>query len=212
MILAMVRLSSPRPREAALTDALLGIVAERGLDQVSVREVAYAAGVSIGTVQHYFPTKDAMLVAAFNEVVRRLRTRMSSICFGRSVRRNVSAVLHELLPLDGSRAEEAQIQLAFAARAATSPALAEIQRAVLTEINDALTETLVQAAAGHASAERCMLVAQVAVAAADGLALHAVSSHGWISASQLTAALELLLDALIPESQQTTAHVSTQVE
>jgi hypothetical protein len=111
-----------------------------------------------------------------------------------------------------TRAEEAQIQVAFAARAATSPALAEIQRAVLTEINDALTQTLVQAAAGNATAERCRLVAQVAVATADGLALHAVSSPGWISASQLTAALELLLDALIPESPQVTADVSTPVE
>lgn len=201
MIPVMDQLSSHRPRQAALTDALLSIVAERGLDQVSVREVASAAGVSIGTVQHYFPTKDAMLAGAFNEVVQRLRTRMSSVRFGPSVHHNFSAVLHELLPLDGKRAAEARIQLAFAARAATSPALARIQQAVLTEINDVLTEALVLAAAGSATAERCRLAAQVAVAAVDGLALHAVSSNDWISASQLTAALELLLDALVPESR-----------
>jgi AcrR family transcriptional regulator len=134
---------------------------------------------------------------------------MNSVCFGPDVRRNVSAVLHELLPLDSKRAEEARIQLAFAARAATSPALADIQQAVLTELNDALTQTLVLAAAGRASAERCRLAAQVAVAAADGLALHAVSSNGWISASRLTAALELLLDALMPEKP---VHVSAGVE
>jgi hypothetical protein len=99
--------------------------------------------------------------------------------------------------------------VAFAARAATSPALAEIQQAVLAEINDALTRALMLAAAGNATAERCRLVAQVAVAAADGLALHAVSSNGWISARQLTAALELLLDALMP---QASPHVSTDVE
>ncbi len=209
MMPVMGPLSSHRPREAALTDALLSIVAERGLDQVSVREVASAAGVSIGTVQHYFPTKDAMLAAAFNEVVGRLRTRMNSVCCGPNVRRNVSAVLHELLPLDDQRAEEARIQVAFAARAATSPALAEIQRAVLTEINDALTQTLILATAGSATAERCRLVAQVAVAAADGLALHAVSSNGWVSANQLRAALELLLDALMP---QPSTHVSAHVE
>ena len=38
-------------RRTQLTDALLSITATRGLDQVSVREVASAAGVSIGTVQ-----------------------------------------------------------------------------------------------------------------------------------------------------------------
>jgi AcrR family transcriptional regulator len=48
----------------------LCIVAERGLDDVSVREVASAAGVSIGTVQHYFRTKDDMLFTAFQDVVR----------------------------------------------------------------------------------------------------------------------------------------------
>ncbi len=195
----MAQLSSPRPREAALTDALLCIVAERGLDQVSVREVASAADVSIGTVQHYFPTKDDMLAAAFNEVVRRIRTRMTSVCLGPDVRRNISAVLTELLPVDDRRAAEARIQVAFAARAATSPALAEIQRSVLTEIHEALTEAFAHAAAGTVTAENCRSAARVALAAVDGLALHAVSSGDWISARQLTAALDLMLDALVPD-------------
>ncbi len=201
MIRGMRQLSSHRPREAALTDALLGIVAERGLDQVSVREVASAAGVSIGTVQHYFPTKDDMLAAAFTEVVRRIRQRLTSICASPDARRTISAVLQELLPLDGKRAAEARIQLAFAARAATSPALAEIQQTVLTEITEALTDAFARAAAGSATAQRCTLTARVAVAAADGLALHAVSSGGGIPAPELTAALELLLDALVPDGQ-----------
>jgi AcrR family transcriptional regulator len=204
MIPGMTRLSSPRPREAALTNALLSIVAERGLDEVSVREVASAAGVSIGTVQHYFPTKDDMLAAAFEEVVRRIRTRMTSVCLGPDVRGNISAVLTELLPVDDRRAAEARIQVAFAARAATSPALAEIQRSVLTEINEALTEAFTLAAAGAATAEDCRSAARVAVAAADGLALHAVSAGGWLSARQLTAALDLLLDALVPDTAATT--------
>lgn len=202
MIRAMGELSSPRPREATLTDALLSIVAERGLDQVSVREVASAAGVSIGTVQHYFPTKDDMLATAFNEVVRRIRVRVTAACFGPDARANIAAVLYELLPLDGRRAEEARIQLAFAARAATSPALAAIQQTVLTEVTEALTEAFRRAAAASAPAEQCRLAAHVALAAADGLALHAVSSKGWISASQLTAALELVLDVLVPGSHE----------
>lgn len=202
MILTMVQLSSRRPREAALTDALLRIVAERGLDEVSIREVASAAGVSIGTVQHYFPTKDDMLAAAFNEVVQRIRTRITSVTLGTDVRRNMSAVLRELLPLDDRRAEEARIVVAFAARAATSPALADIQQTVLTAINEELTEAFMLAAAGRATAEQCTLAAHVAVAAADGLALHAVSSGSGMTTDQLTAALELLLDALVPAAAE----------
>lgn len=198
MVPVVEQLSSRRPREVALTDALLRIVGEQGLDQVSVREVASAAGVSIGTVQHYFHTKDAMLAAAFSEVVRRVRTRITSVELGTDVRRNLSAVLRELLPLDGKRAEEARIMVAFAARAATSPTLADIQRAVLTKINEELTNAFMLAATGRATTEQCALAAHVAMAAADGLALHAVSSSGGMSARQLIAALELLLDALVP--------------
>ena len=194
-------LSSRRSRQAALTNAVLNIVAERGLDQVSVREVASTAGVSIGTVQHYFPTKDDMLLEAFNDVVQRIRQRISSICAGPHVRNNLSAVLHQLLPLDDERAAESRIVLAFAARAATSPALAAVQQAILTEITGALTDAFALAAAGHATTDRCTLAAHIALAATDGLALHAASTHGWISASQLSTTLDFLLDMLLPTTE-----------
>jgi AcrR family transcriptional regulator len=191
--------SSANPRKAAVTEAVLRIVAERGLDQVSVREVASAAGVSIGTVQHYFPTKDEMLTAAFAEVVRRVRLRLDSVELGDDVRRNLSIVLREFLPLDARRAEEARIMLAFAARAATSPDLAGVQRGVLDEIHEALSEGFARAANGRADAAEIERAAHIAIAAADGLALHAVSAPRWISRSELAAALELLLDRLVPE-------------
>ncbi len=86
-----------------------------------------------------------------------------------------------------------------AAQPATSPALAEIQRSVLTEIHEALTEAFTISTAGAATAVDCRSAARIAVAAVDGLALHAVSSGEWISARQLTAALDLMLDALVPD-------------
>ncbi len=199
MISGMSELSTPNPRKAALTEALLRIVAERGLDQVSVREVASAAGVSIGTVQHYFPTKDEMLAAAFAEVVRQVRSRLAAVEHGDDIRRNLSNVLQEFLPLDARRSEEAHIMLAFATRAATSPALAGVQRSVLGEIVEALREAFDRAAGNRVDAEETKRAAHIALAAADGLALHAVSAPGWISRSQLAASLELLLDRLVPE-------------
>jgi AcrR family transcriptional regulator len=202
MIGGMKGTSSQNPRKAALTEALLRIVAERGLDQVSVREVASAAGVSIGTVQHYFPTKDEMLTAAFAEVVRRVRTRLASVEYGGDVRSNLSTVLRELLPLDVRRTEEARIMLAFATRATTSPALADIQRSVLAEIHGALSEAFARAMNDRASAAEAKRAAHLAIAAADGLALHAVSAPGWISRRQLAAALELLLERLLPETAE----------
>jgi AcrR family transcriptional regulator len=197
MMTAMHSQSSPGSRTAALTDTVLAIVAERGLDHVSVREVAGAAGVSIGTVQHYFPTKDAMLAGAYAEVVRRISARMRSVELGPDARQNLSAVLRELLPLDEQRTREARMQIAFATRAAVAPALAEIQRTALTELREALADAFALAWGHDAPAGRRRLAAQAAIAVADGLALHAISTSGWLSARRLTATLELTLDALV---------------
>jgi AcrR family transcriptional regulator len=197
MMLRMEQMSSRRHRQTAIIDAVTAIVGERGLDQVSVREVATAADVSIGTVQHYFPTKQEMLAAAYTETVRRIRARLEALKPGRDVRRNLSLVLRELLPIDQPRRTETGVYMAFAAAAATSPSLANIQQAVLTELHTALTDTFDQAWGHTAAPARCRLAAHAAIALADGLALHAITTTGWLGTRQLTATIDLVLEALL---------------
>ncbi len=182
----------------SLTDSVLRIVAERGLDSVSIREVAAASEVSIGTVQHHFPTKDDMLAAAFQEVVRRIRGRVDRIVLGTDVRVNLSRVLRELLPLGVDREVEAKVYLAFSARAATAPRLAEIQREVLEELHGGLVQAFTVAWGEGASPARCRNAAHAAIGLVDGLALHAVSADGWLTPRRLRAVLDLVLDALVP--------------
>jgi AcrR family transcriptional regulator len=188
--------ATPRPRESELTSVVLRIVAERGLDAVSVREVATAGGVSIGAVQHYFPSKDDMLIAAFEEVVRRVRARLTSVDYGPDLRANLAAVLRQLLPLDEARTEEARIYVAFAVRAMHAPALAVIHRAVLDEVRAALTDAITSS--GEHDRAAAGVIAQALVAATDGLALHAVSTTDWLTTTRTKKVLDLLLDALVP--------------
>ena len=54
------------------------ITAERGLDQVSIREVAAEAGVSVGTVQYYCRSKDEMLEMAFRHILDRMSARVAA--------------------------------------------------------------------------------------------------------------------------------------
>jgi AcrR family transcriptional regulator len=195
MMPAMAEDASARPgTRQQLTDAMLAIVAADGLDRLSVREVAAAVGVSIGTVQHHFPSKNAMLAAAYGEVVARLRARLTAVRLGADVRRNLVAVLQELLPVDDRRAAETRVHLAFAARAATMPALAEIQREALAEMHAALIEAFRLAGRTRAESARA---AHAALAVADGLALHAVSSGGWLGRRQQAAVLAATLEALL---------------
>ena len=189
-------LRSSTGRRERVTSAVLAVADEHGLDRATVREVAARAGVSIGTVQHYFPTKDAMLVAAFEEVVRRIRARIDALRLSGGTRDNLVSVLRELLPLDDQRATEVRVQLAFNARAMTDPELAAVQRAILTELHQALSAVL--AALPGASAAEAATTAHLLVAAADGLALHAVTSDGWLTSAEQQRVLARVVAAMVP--------------
>ena len=49
--------------------ALWQVIYEDGIDGVSFRSVARAAGVSVGRVQHYFPSKDEMVLHGCRQMV-----------------------------------------------------------------------------------------------------------------------------------------------
>lgn len=187
------KMSSPRDpnRRVQLVDVVVALTAERGLDAVSIREVASAAGVSIGAVQHHFPTKDAMLEAAFEHVVTATRARVAAVSLvDGDVSGNLSRVLQQLLPLDAERRREARVSVAFAARAATAPALRRLQRRLLAEIRRELRDVL-----GAAPPE----AAAVVLALVDGLALHEASS-GISRPAELVAALEFGIAAVVGTS------------
>ena len=65
-------MSDPEPvdRRTAILRAVWQVIAERGMGAVSVRNVAAAAGVSPGRVQYRFPTKEELLTAGLEEMLR----------------------------------------------------------------------------------------------------------------------------------------------
>ncbi|MCZ8380790.1 TetR/AcrR family transcriptional regulator [Mycobacterium sp. CPCC 205372] len=67
-------MSAPYER---MVDAVLRALLAEGFEGVSVRKVAAVAGVSIGAVQHHFPTRDAMLDAAMDRAAQRFRDRLA---------------------------------------------------------------------------------------------------------------------------------------
>jgi TetR/AcrR family transcriptional regulator, transcriptional repressor of bet genes len=125
-------------RRTEIVDALLRIIGEQGLDAVSVRDIAAEAGVSVGRVQHYFPTKDLVLQAAFERV---------NELGGERVRRHIAetgdssprAVLHAvstaMLPVDDEHRKAIQIGVAFTARALVQPEFADRLRTGYGELH-----------------------------------------------------------------------------
>lgn len=187
MVAAVSQISN-RDRRTQLAEVLVGIVADRGLEAVSVREVAGAAGLSIGAVQHHFSTKSEMLTFAFAYAVERTRSRIGRLERTGDRPADISRVLEELLPLDDERRTDATINLAFSSRAAWAPELQAIQADLLAEIRAEISEVLGTPSDGGAA----LLLALV-----DGLALHALSAPGTLAPTVMRALLEDAVTAVL---------------
>ncbi|HVX43124.1 MAG TPA: TetR/AcrR family transcriptional regulator [Mycobacteriales bacterium] len=179
-------------RKVELAEALLDIAAEGGLDRVSVREVAAAARVSIGAVQHHFSTKDDMLVFAFEYVVDRSAARVAALPQDGPIADVLRASLLELLPLDAGRHRETSVYVAFAARAAVSPRLAEVHRRTHDRIRTELAEALTELGADDPARDAAVLLS-----ALDGLIFTAITEPGTYSPADLEAFLDRYLQALL---------------
>jgi AcrR family transcriptional regulator len=57
-------------RKRAILEATLRLVADQGAAAVRLRDVARAAGVSVGSLQYYFDSRDELIRAAFDQHAR----------------------------------------------------------------------------------------------------------------------------------------------
>ncbi|MDA0183491.1 TetR/AcrR family transcriptional regulator [Solirubrobacter phytolaccae] len=177
-------------RRARLTEVLLDVVAEAGLEAATVRTVADRAGVSIGTVQHYFKTKDDMLRHAYRTVGKELGDRAEARAEGAtSWKEAIREILLELLPLDERRAAGYRVSVAFAARATWNAELGAELRKDLVELQTIFVDMLQQAGVANAEREATTLLALNA-----GLAEPLIYGDG--SAKQVVEALDAYLDRL----------------
>jgi AcrR family transcriptional regulator len=114
-------------RRAHLTAALLRIASTRGLQAVSMREVAAEAGVSLRVVQYYFTDKRTLLDSGLIELAarldRRVKQRASAAGSGLSVRAVFDIVLGAILPGDEQSRLDALAWTAYYAVALTDPSL-----------------------------------------------------------------------------------------
>jgi AcrR family transcriptional regulator len=189
----------PAERRLLLAEAVLRVMRRDGLEQASVRNVAREAGLSMGSLRHYFASQSELMVFAFRTVVERIEVRLAKLQPEPDPRRRAQRVLNELLPLDDERRAENEVWLAFTSRAMVDPAL----RALRDEGYDALRagcQAMVAdlSAAGLAPTD-IPAEADRLHALLDGLAVHAAMRPDIHTAESLTTAIARHLDALAIE-------------
>ncbi|WP_132288537.1 TetR/AcrR family transcriptional regulator [Kribbella sp. VKM Ac-2568] len=165
-------------RGVHVLEAVVDVIAERGLEAATMRNVAAAAEISLAQVQYYFRSKDDLVAAAFQHVTESFDTKLATVDLSGPARKVLREALELWLPIDESRARDARVWLAFSAAAATSPALQEIAAATDNELRVAFARLLDAAAAdgelpevSDTEAEAALLLAVVDGLVVQGLAL-----------------------------------------
>lgn len=181
-----------------ILDTLLRLAAERGAEGVTVREVASAAAVSIGTVQYYCHSKEQMLTMAFDEVNRRIAARVDAIEYDGPVGAVLRRALLEFLPIDDVRRREASVYLAFSTRAVVEPTLAAIRHDLITEQHRLCADAfrLAQRRGQDVTVFDADQAAWTTVALIDGLLLNLLSDPRGLSAAGAIEAVDRHLGAL----------------
>jgi AcrR family transcriptional regulator len=107
-------------RRQQLGEAVLGVLAREGAENLTLRNVAAKAGWSVGVVQHYFKDRDELVgfanELAFERADRRIQRILEQPAPALTKLRRA---LEEVLPLDRPRIEETTAWVAFWNRALT---------------------------------------------------------------------------------------------
>lgn len=100
-------------RRLELVEVTWRVIAHRGFDGVTLRDVAAEAGFANGALKPYFPTRASLVRATFTHVFGRTNARIESSVQGLAGLDALHAFALEVLPLDEDRLDEARVVIPF---------------------------------------------------------------------------------------------------
>lgn len=181
-------------RRQAFAQAAIEVIGKQGLDAVRLVDVARVAGVTTGSLTHYFNDKDQLIAAALEEVIAQAHRR------GNEDAGSLFEAAAAFLPLDESGQLAARVWLAFFDQALTSDTLADIHRQYYDEFQASLVDRLMKES--DAPKDRLIMLADAIIAIVDGLLVRAtLDPNGWPAQKQLDH-LNLMLRSLLSDTMR----------
>lgn len=201
----MVRTIDGERRRLELADAVWRIILRDGLEAASVRNVATEAGLSAGSVRHFFATQAELQEFAMRALSDRVRDRVARAAEIPDLRERIVAILTELLPVTDESLAEFRVWLQFVLRATVDPALATVARTTFDEVRELIVTVLAGARElGLTAPDVNVDVAAVELnALIDGITFEVITAPHLMSRAEARAALERRLAAvLLPDGRQ----------
>ena len=182
----------PLQRDAAqqrtrIVRSALNVLAQKGIDGLSMRAVARNAGCTIGLINHWFSSKEDLVTAAWEESKKH-----SDRTAQRALKENVSLglLLDQTLSTTATKRRDQAIWLAFTAMAIGNSKVAAANARSYTVGRGQLAEMLTQL--GYAAGEAAE-TAGIIIAAIDGITYDAgIEPKYWTAARQRRALTALI--------------------
>ncbi|MEC0126446.1 TetR/AcrR family transcriptional regulator [Paenibacillus pabuli] len=159
-----------------VAEAAWRVIRRDGMEQASVRNIAVEAGISVGSMRHYFSTQSELLLYAMNLVSERVTNRIAQMSFDASPLDNMKLLLLELLPNTDEKMAEMEVWYAFTAKSKTDPALKDHADKVYDELRHAMAKVityLMELSLSRTDLDKELEIERL-YALIDGLGIHAV--------------------------------------
>lgn len=149
----MARTANHDERRAQILGGVRAVATSSGIGRVTMARAAEAAGVSVGLVQHYYGSKEELLIDTFAAVRADVLTRIDAEIAraekrGARIEEMLADGLGQLLPLGGRRRSEVYVAHAFAGLALEDATLRAHLRAAQEQVQE-------RVATGLANGKKC---------------------------------------------------------
>lgn len=117
-------------RKAQIAEAVLSIATEHGLAAATIRAVSDRCGLSVGAIQHYFPSQAKLQCFSMELLAKKVtqRTTDTAIEPENDPLKTVTTLLEQILPLDNERMLEARVWAMFTTSSLTNADLVSCEQ------------------------------------------------------------------------------------
>ncbi|MCA0972185.1 TetR family transcriptional regulator [Halobacillus litoralis] len=129
-------------RKIHIAEATWKVIREEGIEKATVRKIADAAGLSTGSLRHYFSSQSELLAFSMELVSERVRTRAESNSYTGTPFETVMEALCELIPIDSEKRLEMEVWLAFSSKMLIDEKLKALGEEVYEEMRGGMSNVL----------------------------------------------------------------------
>ncbi|MCD7035536.1 TetR family transcriptional regulator C-terminal domain-containing protein [Metabacillus sp. GX 13764] len=130
----MPKIVDHEKQRARVAEAAWRVISRDGMEEATVRNIAKEAGMSAGSMRHYFSTQSELLAFSMKFVSERIKERALAADTSGDPLQAMERLLLEALPMDKERRDETEVWFAFIAKAFTDKTLQPLSRRIHEEL------------------------------------------------------------------------------